>query len=446
MQISAAINDMQALNKDKAKGPIYKNLTFQVLFAIVLGILFGYAFPESGVEMKILGDGFIKLIKMVIAPVIFVTVIHGIASFNDMKKFGKIGLSVLIYFQVMTALALLLGMIAVNVFAPGKDMDMSSFNTEGFDASAYVKPQSEKHGFVDFVYNIIPNSFVQAFSGDSLLQVLFLAIMFGIAIAKMGDQKHKVLHAFEQVNDILFRIIAMIMKVAPIGAFGAMAFTIGKFGLGTLIPLLELVLVACLAMAVFVFVVLGAALRYYGMSIFKLLRYVKDEILIVLGTSSSETVLPKLMEKLQKLGCSKPIVGLVLPTGYSFNLDGTAIYLSLSALFLAQAFGQELALGEQLYILAILLITSKGAAAVTGSGFIVLAATISATGFVPLEGLALLLGIDRFMSSVRAITNLAGNAAATVIMAKYQGEFDENQAKETYRTQFHIPEGEKVTL
>ncbi len=409
--------------------PLYKSLYVQVLFAVLLGVLLGQFYPALGTDMKPLGDGFIKLIKMMIAPIIFCTVVTGIAGMEDMKQVGKTGGLALLYFEVVSTVALVIGLVVVNVLQPGVGMhaDPASIDTKGI--AAYTGPGKMK-GTVDFLMDIIPSTVVDAFAKGEILQVLLFAILFGFALHRFGGRGTLVFDLIEKVSHVLFQIVNMIMKVAPLGAFGAMAFTIGKFGLGSLFSLGKLMgsfYVTCL---LFIFVVLGLIAFFNGFSIFKFIRYIKEELLIVLGTSSSESVLPRMMEKMEALGAKKSVVGLVIPTGYSFNLDGTSIYLTMAAVFIAQATDTPLSLMQQLTLLAVLLLTSKGAAGVTGSGFIVLAATLSSVGGVPVEGLALILGVDRFMSEGRALTNLVGNGVATVVVAKMTGDLDSEKMRQ----------------
>ncbi len=432
-----------AKRSEKVSRPWWKNLTVQVLLAMVLGAIIGGMFPETGVAMKPLADGFIKLIKMVVGPIIFLTIVTGFSHMGDIKKVGKIGGISIIYFEVVTTIALILGMVSMNVFKPGKGMDIQA-SANHADVSAYVNKAAEPHSTADFLLDIIPHTFSSAFVEGNLLQILFVACMAGVVISGMGEHGRKIEEACERLTTVFFGIIQIIMYVAPLGAFGALAFTVGKYGVSSLIPLGELVLVTAGTLIFFVVAVLGAISWYYGFSVLRFVRYIKEELIIVLGTSSSETVLPRMMEKLQRLGCSKPVVGLVLPTGYSFNLDGSSIYLSMGVIFIAQAFNIDLTLGQQLSLLGILLLTSKGAAGVVGSAFIVLAATIQASGILPLEGLALLLGIDRFMSTARALTNLIGNGVATVVVAKMQKEFDEKKALAEYREHFKNPRLNKI--
>lgn len=403
--------------------PLYKSLYVQVLTAVALGVFLGHFYPQTGSDMKPLGDAFIKLIKMIIAPIIFCTVVVGIAGMEDMKKVGKTGGLALLYFEVVSTVALIIGLVVVNLLQPGSGMhvDPASLDTKGI--AAYTAP-GKMQGTVDFLLNIIPTSVIDAFAKGEILQVLLFSVLFGFALHKFGGRGTMVFDLIEKTSHVLFDIVAIIMKVAPIGAFGAMAFTIGKYGVDSLFSLGKLMgsfYVTCL---VFVFGVLGLISRLHGFSIVKFVRYIKEELLIVLGTSSSESVLPRMMEKLENLGARKSVVGLVIPTGYSFNLDGTSIYLTMAAVFIAQATDTPMDLTQQLTLLAVLLLTSKGAAGITGSGFIVLAATLSAVGHVPVAGLALILGIDRFMSEARALTNLVGNGVATLVVAKWTGDLD----------------------
>ncbi|WP_342416806.1 dicarboxylate/amino acid:cation symporter [Paenibacillus sp. FSL R10-2782] len=399
----------------------FKNLTVQVVIAIVLGILLGHFFPATGEKLKILGDAFIKLIKMVIAPIVFFTVVHGIASMGDMKKVGRIGGKALLYFEIVTTIALAIGLIVVNLVRPGAGIDVSKATG---DVSQYAQKAAEtSHGVVDFFVGIIPENVVSAMAGGDLLPILFFAILFGLSLTAMGEQAKPVIVLFDKLSHAFFGIVNMVMKLSPIAAFGAMSYTIGKFGIGSLTSLGKLMGSVYLTMALFVIIVLGLIARMYGFSIFKFIAYIKEEILLVLGTSSSESALPRMMNKMENYGCSKSVVGLVIPTGYSFNLDGTAIYLSMAAIFVAQASGVDMTIWQQLTLLGILMLTSKGAAGVTGSGFITLAATLAAFPSIPLAGMALLLGVDRFMSEARAITNLIGNGVATVIVAKSENEF-----------------------
>ncbi|MBK3495261.1 dicarboxylate/amino acid:cation symporter [Viridibacillus sp. YIM B01967] len=404
-----------------------KNLTVQVIIAIILGIVVGAIFPEFGAKLKVLADIFIKMIKMLIAPIIFLTVVIGIGSMGDLKKVGKIGGKALIYFEVVSTFALAIGLLVVHIVQPGKGLDTSA--AKGGDVSAYTSAAAESDGLMGFIMSIIPDNFFGSLAAGQLLPVLFCAILFGVASASLGDASKPVIKLFEQTSEIFFKIIGMVMKLSPIGAFGAMAYTIGNFGLGSLWSLGKLMLAVYITMFLFIVLILGAIARYYGFNIFKFIAYIKDEIFLVVGTSSSESALPSMMRKLENYGCSKQVVGLVVPTGYSFNLDGTSIYLSMAAMFIAQAYDVPLSIWQQLTLLGVLMLTSKGAAGVTGSGFITLAATLAAFPMIPVEGIALLIGVDRFMSEARAVTNLIGNGVATVIVAKSENEFDPTGAQ-----------------
>ncbi|MFC0189552.1 dicarboxylate/amino acid:cation symporter [Fictibacillus aquaticus] len=404
----------------------FRNLTVQVVIGILLGIAVGFTFPAFGTELKVLADVFIKMIKMVIAPIIFFTVVIGIGSMGDMKKVGRIGGKALLYFEFITTFALAIGLLVVNFLQPGKGFDTSA--AKGGDVSEFTKQAAEtSHGAVDFLVSIVPENVVGALAEGQLLPILFFAVLFGLAAASLGEKAKPTIKMFENLTEIFFKVVNMIMKVSPIAAFGAMAFTIGKFGVGSLVSLGQLMAAVYTTMFLFIVLVLGAVAKYYGFSIFKFIAYIKEEILLVLGTSSSESALPKMMEKLEKYGCSKSVVGLVIPTGYSFNLDGTSIYLSMAAMFIAQAYGVDLSIWQQLTLLGILMLTSKGAAGITGSGFITLAATLAAFPMIPVEGMALLIGVDRFMSEARAITNLIGNGVATVVVSKSENEFHPNE-------------------
>ena len=402
---------------------LYKSLYFQVLVAIAIGVILGVLYPQLASQMKPLGDGFIKLIKMMIAPIIFCTVVLGIAGMEDMKKVGKTGGYALLYFELMSTAALIVGLVIINLAKPGVGMNVDPTTLDTKAVAAYAEP-GRLQSTTDFVLNIIPTTVVDAFAKGEILQVLFFAVLFGFALHKFGGKGSVVYEFVEKTSEILFQIVSIIMRVAPIGAFGAMAFTIGTYGVESLANLAKLMATFYATCLIFIFGVLGLVARVHGLSIFKFVRYIKEELLIVLGTSSSEAALPRLMTRLENLGAGKPTVGLVVPTGYSFNLDGTAIYLTMAAVFIAQATNTDLDLRHQIILLAVLLLTSKGAAGVTGSGFIVLAATLSAVGTVPVAGLALILGIDRFMSEARALTNLIGNGVATVVVARWTGDLD----------------------
>ena len=414
---------MLETRKDTGKKPLYKSLYFQVITAIILGVILGHFWPQTGAAMKPLGDGFIKLIKMIIAPIIFCTVVVGIAGMEDMKRVGKTGGYALLYFEIMSTVALIIGLIIVNVVQPGVGMnvDPASLDTKGL--ANYTKP-GQMQTTTEFLLHVIPSTFVGAFAEGEMLQVLLIAVLFGFALHRFGGRGTLVFDFIEKFSHVLFVIVGYIMKLAPIGAFGAMAFTIGKYGLGSLTSLAKLMGTFYVTCLLCIFVVLGLVARFHGFSIWKFIKYIKEELLIVLGTSSSEAALPRMMAKLENLGVRKSTVGLVIPTGYSFNLDGTSIYLTMAAVFIAQATNTPLDLSHQITLLLVLLLTSKGAAGVTGSGFIVLAATLSAVGNVPVAGLALILGIDRFMSEARALTNLIGNGVATVVVGKWTGDLD----------------------
>jgi aerobic C4-dicarboxylate transport protein len=409
--------------------PFYTHLYAQVLTAIVFGVLLGYFYPQLGEQMKPLGDGFIKLIKMLIAPIIFCTVVHGIASMEDMKKVGRVGLKALIYFEVTTTLALIVGLVVVNVLQPGVGMNVDSKSIDTKSIQVYTTKAGQE-STVEFLMHIIPNTVVGAFAEGEILQVLFFAILFAFALFMLGERGKPVLNFIDIISHSLFNVVGIVMKVAPIGAFGAMAFTIGKYGVGTLLSLGKLMAAFYLTCLIFVFVVLGGIAWLTGFNIWKFIKYIKEELLIVLGTSSSESVLPRMINKLENLGCKESVVGLVIPTGYSFNLDGTCIYLTMAAIFLAQATNTELTIWQQLGIIGILLLTSKGAAGVTGSGFIVLAATLASVGSIPVASIALILGVDRFMSEARALTNLVGNGVATIVVSKWEDALDERRMRE----------------
>jgi aerobic C4-dicarboxylate transport protein len=409
--------------------PFYTHLYAQVLTAIVFGVLLGYFYPQLGEQMKPLGDGFIKLIKMLIAPIIFCTVVHGIASMEDMKKVGRVGLKALIYFEVVTTLALIVGLVVVNILQPGVGMNVDLRTIDTKSIQVYTTKAGQQ-STVDFLMHIIPNTVVGAFAEGEILQVLFFAILFAFALFMLGERGKPVLNFIDIISHSLFNVVGIVMKVAPIGAFGAMAFTIGKYGVGTLLSLGKLMAAFYVTCLIFIFIVLGGIAWVAGFNIWKFIKYIKEELLIVLGTSSSESVLPRMINKLENLGCKESVVGLVIPTGYSFNLDGTCIYLTMAAIFLAQATNTELTLWQQLGIIGILLLTSKGAAGVTGSGFIVLAATLASVGSIPVASIALILGVDRFMSEARALTNLIGNGVATIVVSKWEDAVDERRMRE----------------
>ncbi len=400
------------------------NLTVQVLTAIALGVLLGALAPDLGKAMRPLGDTFVKLVKMVIGPIIFLTIVLGIANMVDIKKVGKVGGKAFLYFEIVSTFALAIGLVIVNVTRPGDGVDVTTL-AKG-DISQYTKA-GESMQFVDFITHIVPSSVVDAFAKGEILQIVFFAVLFGIGLTSLGATGKPLTDVLDRTSHVFFRIVALVMKLAPIGAFGAMAYTVGSFGIRTLLPLGRLMLDVYATMAIFIFIVLGTICRIYGFRLLEFLRYIKDEILLVLGTSSSEAALPRMLVKMERYGCDKTVVGLVIPAGYSFNLDGTSIYLAMATIFLAQVNRIELSIAEQLSILLVLMVTSKGAAGVTGSGFIVLASTLSAMKIIPVESIALLLGVDRFMSEARAITNLIGNGVATLVISRSENAFDEDR-------------------
>lgn len=409
-----------------AKKPWYRILYIQVLVAIALGVTLGYFYPDAGKALKPLGDGFIALIKMMIAPAIFCTVVHGIASIGDMRKVGRIGLKTLFYFEVVSTVALLVGLLVGELLHPGAGFNIDPATLDAKSVATYVT-RAKEEGFVAHLMAIIPTSYFDSLARGDLLQVLLVAILSGFAIANMGKPGEQIAGAIDLAGKMFFRIIGMIVQVAPIGAFGAMAFTIGSFGLGSLVNLGYLIVTFYVASLLFVLVVLGTIARLFGFSIIRFIAYIKDELLIVLGTSSSETVLPHMLQKMEKLGASKSVVGLVIPTGYSFNLDGTNIYMTLATLFLAQATNTHLTIGQMATVLAIAMLTSKGASGVTGAGFVTLAATLSIVPDIPITALAIIVGIDKFMSECRALTNLIGNGVATIVISRWEGELDRDE-------------------
>jgi len=417
---------------DAPRPPFHTTLYFRVLVAIAAGIALGLIAPKAGEAMKPLADGFIKLIRMLIAPVIFFTIVLGVAGVGDLKRLGRVGLKALVYFELVTTLALGIGMLIANVFQPGRglNIDPATLSTGGI---AQYTAESAHLTVTDFLLNILPDSFVGAFAKGEILQVLVLAILCGIALNMLDsrEQAAAALAALHTLNKWFFKLVALVMEFAPIGAFGAMAFTVGHSGVAVLLKLLNLLLCVYATSFAFVFLVLGAICWRNGVSLWRLLVYLRGELLIVLATSSSEAALPRLIEKMEALGCSKAVTGLVVPAGYSFNLDGTSIYLTIAALFIAQATNVHLSLRQQVFILAILMLNSKGAAAVTGGGFITLAATLAAIGTIPVAGIALILGVDRFMSEMRSLTNLIGNSVATIVVARWENQFDEARARET---------------
>ena len=412
---------------------LLNNLTVRVLIAITLGVLTGYFFPETAAKLKPLGDLFINLIKMVIAPIIFLTIVLGISNMGDLKKVGRVGGKALLYFEVVTTGALLIGLVLANLIRPGDGVTANTAAAPG-EVSKYAEQGAEMN-WTEFFLHIVPSNAVRAFAEGEILQVLVFSILFGVGLTRMGDKGKPLIQTFERLSKVFFNILNVIMVLAPLGAFGGMAFTIGKYGLSTLLPLAKLMGTVYATMLLFIFVVLNLILRYYKISLWAVLKFIKEELLIVFGTSSSESALPQVMDKLETLGCSRSVVGLVIPAGYSFNLDGTTIYLVMATVFLAQVFGIDLTLGQELTIIGILMLTSKGAAGVTGSGFIVLASTLTAIKVIPVEGLALLLGVDRFMSEARSITNIIGNSVATIFIANNEGEFDRTKYERVVRNE-----------
>ncbi len=424
------------------RSPWYRILYVQVLVAVVIGIALGYFFPAQGKALRPLGDGFINLIKMMIAPIIFCTVVHGIASMSDMKKLGRVGLKTIFYFLTVSTLALIIGLIVVNVLKPGVgfNADLASLGTKDTEAVHEYAKTAEKTTVVQFLLNIIPKTFVSAFTEGNLLQVLLVALLTAFALMSLGNRGQPLLHGIERISEVFFAVMRMVVKAAPIGAFGAMAFTIGSYGIGSLQKLLYLMVGFYVTAALFVFIVLGLIARWAGFSIIRFLAYIKEEILLVLGTSSSETVLPLMIQKLRGLGCAPATVGFVIPTGYSFNLDGTNIYMSMAAIFLAQATNTPMDLSQQIGLLLVAMISSKGASGVTGAGFVALAATLSAVPGIPIEAMALLVGIDRFMSECRAITNLIGNGVATIAISRWEGEVTPEVLNANLRNPVKLPE------
>lgn len=407
----------------------FKNLYIQVLLAIIVGVVLGVFAPGFAEQLKPLGDGFIKLIKMMIAPIIFCTIVTGIAGMENMKTAGRVGLKAIIYFEIVSTVALIIGLVIVDIAQPGTGMHIDPATLDTSGVQNYIK-QGESTGIKDFLLHIIPENLFSAMAEGNILQVLFFAVLFGIGLSQIGTKAKPVLNALHSVSEGLFAMMRIIMKLAPLGALGAMSFTIAKYGFDSLASLGKLMICFYATCIFFIVVILGGILKYYGFNIFKLLRFLKEELLIVLGTSSSESALPSLMVKLKKLGCSDSVVGLVVPTGYSFNLDGTAIYLTMAAVFITQAIDLPLTLSQQITLLLVLLLTSKGAAGVTGAGFITLAATLPVVEHIPVASVALILGIDRFMSEARALTNIIGNAVATVVVAKWEKQIDLKTAKD----------------
>ncbi|WP_248797845.1 dicarboxylate/amino acid:cation symporter [Pseudomonas sp. MWU13-2105] len=402
-------------------------LYIQVVIAIVLGVLIGNHWPQTGIDLKPLGDGFIKLIKMIIGPIIFCTVVSGITSMHDVKQVGRVGGKALLYFEIVSTFALAIGLVAAHVLHPGSgfNVDVKTLDTSAI--ANFVGQAQHGEGITGFLLHVIPSTFFDAFSQGEILPVLFVSILFGLALVMVGEKARPLVGVIHQASEVFFRIVGMIARVAPIGAFGAMAFTIGKYGLGSLLPLMKLVGTFYLTAFIFITCVLGSIARYAGFSIFRLLGYIKSELLIVLGTSSSESALPQLIQKLESLGCSKGVVGIVVPTGYTFNLDGTNIYMTLAVLFLAQATNIDLTLEQQLTLLAVTMLTSKGAGAVVGAGFVALAASLAVVPTVPVAAMVLILGVDRFMAECRSLTNIIGNAVASLVVAAWEGELDRSK-------------------
>jgi aerobic C4-dicarboxylate transport protein len=424
--MASSVSDAAAPSPPAKRNTLY----LQVLVGIVVGGLLGWLKPKWGVELKPLGDAFVSLVKMLIGPIIFSTVVVGLAGMGDLKKIGRVGGKALIYFEVVTTLALIIGLVVANVFAPGAGFHADPTKLENSGSVAKYASAAKQMSTLEFVLHIIPKTFVSAFSEGEILQVLLLAILFGLALGKLGDHGRPVLNLLHEVARVFFGIVSIVTKAAPLAAAGAMAFTIGEYGVGKLAQLGYLLACVYLTCAIFIIVVLGGIARLAGFGLWKIIRYIREELLLVLGTSSSESALPGLMEKMERIGCARPVVGVVVPSGYSFNLDGTCIYLTMAALFLAQAIDVSLSLGQQIGLLGVLLLTSKGAAGVTGSGFIVLAATLQTTGVIPWQSIALIIGVDRFMSEARAITNFIGNTVATLVVSKWDGAFDESKAGE----------------
>lgn len=421
------------------KTPVYKTLYFWVIIAIIAGILLGHFAPATGKALEPLGKAFIQLVKMIIAPVIFLTIVTGIAGMNNMKTVGRVATKSMIYFLTFSTLALIVGLVVGNIIQPGAGMNINPETiAKGAGKIAEYSDKAQKSGIVEFLMGIIPNTLISPLVGNNILQVLFVAVLFGYALSKSGEAGRPITLFLQQLSEPIFIIVNILMKLAPIGAFGAMAFTIGAYGFKSLTNLMFLIGTFYITSLLFVFIILGAVARYNGFSIMKMIRYIKEELWLVLGTSSSEAALPTLMKKMEKAGCEKSVVGLVIPTGYSFNLDGTNIYMTMAALFIAQAYGINLTLFEQVTLLLVAMVSSKGAAGVTGAGFITLAATIQMVPSIPLEGMALILGIDRFMSECRALTNLVGNACATIVVARWEGALDKEQLDKAMSKQLMV--------
>lgn len=414
------------------KPRFYEVLYVQVIFAIIVGILLGHFFPEFGESLKPLGDAFIKLVKMIIAPVIFLTVVTGIAGMNDMKSVGRVAGKAMLYFLTFSTLALVVGMVIANIIQPGAGLNIDPSTLQSAKVSEYVS-KAQESSMIAFFMNIIPTTVLSPLTEGNILQVLFVSVLFGISLASVGERGKPITDLLQVAAAPMFKLVSIVMKVAPIGALGAMAFTIGKYGLHSISNLILLIVTFYVTSILFVLLILGAVARYNGFSIVGLIRYIKDELWLVLGTSSSEAALPNLMHKMEAAGCKKSVVGLVVPTGYSFNLDGTNIYMTMAALFIAQATNTDLTIGQQITLLLVAMLSSKGAAGVTGAGFITLAATLSVVPGLPVEGMALILGIDRFMSECRALTNFIGNACATIVVARWENALDKEQLGKAMR-------------
>lgn len=421
--------EIEEMNPPPKKQRWYQVLYVQVIIAIIIGILLGNFFPSVGESMKPLGDAFIKLVKMIISPVIFLTVVTGIAEMTNMKTMGRVAGKAMVYFLTFSTLALAIGLIVANIAQPGHGLNIDPSSLQSAKVHEYVQ-KSHESSLTGFLMDIIPTTAMSPLTNGNILQTLFIAILFGISLALIGEKARPLINIFQDLSAPVFKMVSILMRAAPIGAFGAMAFTIGKYGISSIGNLLYLILTFYISSVLFILIVLGAVARYNGFSIIKLVKYIKEELLLVLGTSSSEAALPTLMQKMEKAGCQKSIVGLVVPTGYSFNLDGTNIYMTMAALFIAQACNIDLTLEQQVLLLLVAMLSSKGAAGVTGAGFITLAATLSVVPSVPVEGMALILGIDRFMSECRALTNLVGNACATIVVARWEKNLDSERLHE----------------
>ena len=424
--------EIEEMNPPPKKQRWYQILYVQVIIAIIIGILLGNFFPTVGESMKPLGDAFIKLVKMIISPVIFLTVVTGIAEMTNMKTMGRVAGKAMVYFLTFSTLALAIGLVVANIAQPGHGLNIDPSSLQSAKVHEYVQ-KSHESSLTGFLMDIIPTTAMSPLTNGNILQTLFIAILFGISLALIGEKARPLINIFQDLSAPVFKMVSILMRAAPIGAFGAMAFTIGKYGISSIGNLLYLILTFYISSVLFILIVLGAVARYNGFSIIKLVKYIREELLLVLGTSSSEAALPTLMQKMEKAGCKKSIVGLVVPTGYSFNLDGTNIYMTMAALFIAQACNIDLTLEQQILLLLVAMLSSKGAAGVTGAGFITLAATLSVVPSVPVEGMALILGIDRFMSECRALTNLVGNACATIVVARWEKSLDEERLHEVLK-------------